>query len=66
MSDRISPVTIVKQGHANWVVLTAFFVGEGVGAIVALAVVILLAQNSMTSKEALGREARTTIAELKE
>jgi len=35
------PVTIVKQGHANWVVLLAFFVGSWAGAIVALALVIL-------------------------
>jgi hypothetical protein len=36
-------VTIVNKGHANWVVLTSFFVGSWVGAIVALAVVIVRA-----------------------
>ena len=45
MAEMIGLVTIVKQGHANWVVLAAFFVGSWVGAIVALAMVILQAQN---------------------
>jgi len=38
-------VTIVKQGHASWVVLSAFFVGSWVGAVVALAAVIVRSQN---------------------
>lgn len=38
-----APVTIVKQGHANWVVLTSFFIGSWVGAIVAIAIVIVRA-----------------------
>ena len=41
MAEHRSPVTIVRQGHANWVVLTAFFIGAWVGAVVALAVVIV-------------------------
>ena len=41
MSEQTSPVTIIKQGHANWVVLTSFFVGSWFGAIVALALVII-------------------------
>ena len=40
-----NPVTIVKQGHANWVVLSAFFLGTWVGAIVVLAVIVLRSQN---------------------
>jgi hypothetical protein len=44
MTERPSPVTIVKQGHANWVVLSAFFLGTWVGAIVALALVIVKAR----------------------
>jgi len=43
MSDRTSPVTIVKQGHANWVVLVSFVLGSWVGALVALAIVIIKA-----------------------
>ncbi len=43
MAEHISPVTIVKKGHANWVVLSAFFVGSWVGAIVAIAAVIVRA-----------------------
>ena len=43
MSERTSPVTIVKQGHANWVVLASFFVGSWVGAIVALALAVIKA-----------------------
>lgn len=43
MAEHISPVTIIRQGHANWVVLTSFFVGSWVGAIVALAIVIVRA-----------------------
>lgn len=43
MAEYISPVTIIRQGHANWVVLTSFFVGSWVGAIVALAIVIVRA-----------------------
>jgi hypothetical protein len=41
MTEHVSAVTIVKQGHANWVVLASFFVGSWVGAIVALALVIV-------------------------
>jgi len=40
-----NPVTIVKQGHPNWVVLSAFFLGTWVGAIVALAAIVLRSQN---------------------
>lgn len=43
MSDRTSAVTIVKQGHANWVVLVSFVLGSWVGALVALAIVIIKA-----------------------
>jgi len=43
MSERTSPVTIVKQGHANWVVLVSFFLGSWVGALIALAIVIIKA-----------------------
>jgi hypothetical protein len=41
MNQDVSAVTIIKQGHANWVVLASFFVGSWVGAIVALALVII-------------------------
>jgi hypothetical protein len=43
MAEHTSPVTIIKQGHANLTVLASFFVGSWVGAIVALAVVIVRA-----------------------
>jgi hypothetical protein len=38
-----SAVTIIKQGHPNWVVLSAFFIGGWVGAVFALALVIIRA-----------------------
>jgi hypothetical protein len=41
MTERTSPVTIIKQGHPNWVVLTSFFVGSWLGAMVAFALVII-------------------------
>ena len=44
MAEHISPVTIVKQGHANWVVLASFFVGSWVGALIALAIVVINAR----------------------
>ncbi len=37
------PVTVIKQGHPNWVVLSAFFIGSWVGAVLALAVVVIRA-----------------------